>query len=454
MAHPKLKNIQTFADQYKDQLDLDKAQIVQLDELEYQHWRDRYFNRDFNDGEKALPEKVLSRRNQILTSEQIKRLQSLQLQEKEKKLAQDQEMKLEELQGLRNTFQALALDENSLEIFYNILETAKEIVKDKGFEAIKAQQRAKDFNEELTKEAIRLLKGFLSVEQLNIFQQIREKQRIEGKKWLIGVIKSNYPELKLSDYQADQIARFEKHKHQDENGRILNFWEQQEVEKKFMQDLLSESQFQLKLKWMAEEADDEVAGLKKSDQNYVQWIKRTENRITYQIEHHLPVLCYYRKILENRLRPKEKDFLKKLRIDYFNHLVGEFERIKKQFTINGLILQPNYLSYYRKHLQEAVLSASALFFDRQYAKIQENIRNSIIALIDIKTPAIEKAKEALQQFDIQNYETTGGTYGAFVFFGKMSKTEIRDRRIIAQLLLEPILEKNIEHMEQFITETM
>jgi hypothetical protein len=448
----RLKNFKGFSDKFKEKLNLTKRQISQIEEVEYNFHKDYRWNKISVD----------KQNENTYLSDILKNLNNEQL-EIYKKFVKDQKVKNEkrrkekfdktfEVQSIR--LKALNLTNEQLETYIKKKLNFTELRLQKMKQAkTQAEMELDVLEQKIYEEEIFPI---FNTKQLTKYKDLKKTEEIkreeEGKKWKTKhekeMFKHNY-NIDLNEEQANVL--FSKDFNlilKDAKGEYLSDFEKMERERNWYEKHLTEEQFKVYQPFYEEKVKYKIEDIKKSNDKHdkVQ-LQRTKNYLEYYIEHVLPHVIESRKRIETKLTIKQKKLIEEIRLYYFAQQDINRDKFVKQHKRHYKAYKPNALSEFRLRQKIEKLNFN-FYYLYGYGPTKELMDSQLQLLLDEEDGKLEKVYAQLKEFNINNYESTGGSYGS----GWVMKVSIKEGEEhlekIGILLLHPNLNTNLELIEQ------
>ncbi|MEP2280708.1 hypothetical protein [Maribacter sp.] len=441
MAHPKIKNTITVTDQYGEQLNLSKQQILEIDELTYKWIKDYAWSIDPDYDEKIERSRYYKAIYRKLNDEQ--RSQFREIKQELKRDNKKHDFKKRRFEIKKKEYASLKLSDNKLVELQEILQKIQWETNDKSgykVEDYTINHRRKVY----LKIAYEKLKTFLNQEQLKEFYRLDQLNEDWILKDQIELIVNMNESLNLTNEQAELIYNYRENKtSKDSSGEILSEFEEWELEKSFKKSILSEQQFKKYIEWQEHNEKLRISYFDDENKGKIQKIKEIESYLDYLIKQHLPILCNWRETIEKAIPGNIKLELDALRNTYHNDLrktLLEHLKAHKRHTKNYV---PKGKKLIKLEFKERALIPGVHYLDEKQKTLIDNCPKNLIKLIDNKQIELKDLYIKKHNFYIDNYEEHGGTYGGSlkVIRNKEQNTNIQ---LINTLLLHPQLSKNIE----------
>lgn len=448
MAHPKITQTRTFTDEFEEILALSSDQVRDIDELDYQLLKENMFSSDPNYDEKKARFKHLRSIARTLNNIQITKLKSIIKNQKKKQATYNFEtIKSERLQ---KKYKHLNFSEDRYLQFRTKLDEVEHLSRKMFNESLKNHKLRKPHHKRFIEAANIILKDFLTPQELTSFHKIEEGEYQFTLNTRSEVIKHSYSTLNLNEKQATQIFHYEEDEPAtNEQGAYYSELEKLELTKQFMKSILNEEQFISYIPIWNQRKDDTEEGIISNNELKLQEINRLQNRKEFLLSTYLPILCQWRSEIESFLDINLKQHIAVLRTEYQEKISTLFDKHKKEASRHYKNLYPNYILQLEIELQIRALLPDANYLEETkniLSHITPELRNIILK----STKAVKNINHKLNQFEIDNYENTGGTYGGWVSVIRNPNNEKSENiLILSTLLLEPLLEKNIQVLEKF-----
>jgi len=158
-----------------------------------------------------------------------------------------------------------------------------------------------------------------------------------------------------------------------------------------------------------------------------------------------PHVTEVRKSIEGKLTVKQKKQIEEIRQFYFTQQGIYRDKYIKQHNRHYKDFKPNALSEFRlrQKIEKINFNICYLYGNEQSKNLMSK---KLQANINEENEKLKNVYSKLKEFQIQNYESTGGNYGS----GRVIKIPIKEGEEhwdkIGLLLLEPNLNKNLEKM--------
>lgn len=441
MAHPKIKNTITVTDQYGEQLNLSKRQILEIDELTYKWLKNYAWSINPNYDEKIERWRYYKAIYRILNEKQRSQFREIKQDLKSNYEKQDFEKRRFEIK--KKEYASLKLSDNKLVQLQEILQKVQGETSDiSGYkvEDYKINHRRKLY----LKIANEKLKTFLNQEQLREFYRVDQLNEDWIKKGQIELIINMNESLNLTNEQAELIYNYRENKtSKDSSGEILSEFEEWELEKSFKKSILSEQQFKKYIEWQEHNKKLRISYFDDENKGKIQKIKEIESYLDFLIKQHLPVLCNWRETIEKEIPSNIKLELEILRNTYQRDLKKRLLEHLKAHKRHTSDYVPNGKTLINLEFKQLALIPKVYCLNKKQKTIIDSLSENLIKLIDNKRIELKNLNIKKHNFYIDNYEEHGGTYGGSlkVIRNNEPNTNIQ---LINTLLLHPQLSKNLE----------
>lgn len=436
-----------FTNQYSKVLSLSESQIKKMDNAEYLFMKDYHWNRLPKDCD---PEEIFKERlYSFLSADQLVKLK---LHEERKKSDLEEKKKEKLLKSLafqRERLADLNLSEDQLKKYVE--------VKSNWSGWIREFRTSKDFDKSWSVEEIseffkssRLYPIFDEV-QIVKYEEILSKQKSEGLKWKMNQRKLEFKsrfEIDLTEEQAEKIFKIESNiPAKDEYGKYYSDFEKLDKELVLYKQILEPEQFE-KYKPHHDGLFGNIVDslVKSNNKHHSIQLDRVKNYIVYYVKNVLPHLSVVRSEMEQSLNDYQRKLIKEIRAYYFSKLeerkadfVVQHERYNRNYC-------PNELEVFMKRQELAKVNCNiSLLYNCQASKdlmtiaMQEQLKKV--------RNKLEGVYNKLNEFQIEYYEKSGGTYGIGWHFNVPLKEGEEHLRYINLILLYPKLESNLKLLE-------
>jgi len=443
----KLKNFKGFADKFTELLNLTQSQVDEIEKAEYSFYKDHYWNNLPKDIEhkKAYEKAIYS----YLDSDQISLLNKYKEEQKAKQVKKNEEKfkKSLEIQNIR--LKELDLTPEQIETYvkrklnFTKLRLQKmKLAKTKKELDLNCLQR-RIYEEEIY--------PIFNGQQLTLYKEIIIEEKIKneeaGKKWRSNHNKLLFKErynIELTNKQAKEIfAKDFNSPLKDSKGEFYSDFEMKEKELHWFKQNLTEEQLEIYLPFYNQQYDYLIDSIKKSNSNHHKTqLERLKAYLNYYAENVLPHLIDSRKRIEINLTQVEKELINHIRKYYFEQQAKQKDKYIKQHYRHYKEYNPNELNQFiiRQEIEKINFNICYLYGNKQAKKLMSN---NLIESIELEYKNLNKIYSSLKEFQITNYESTGGNYGTPVMKISVRKGEEYLNRI-GILLLLPELSSNLE----------
>lgn len=446
MSHPKITQTRTFTDDFTEILSLTKDQVDHINELTYLFLKEYTFSIDPDyKYEKANFRYMLAIARTLTNSQKT---EFKKIIEEQKRHIDKNDFETYKNQRYLQKYKALKLSEDRYDQFKSFLNDAEELVIKRTEEIISCNQPRKPYHYRFKEVANEILHGFLTPKELITFNQIEEEDYQAIVDMRTDVIMNSYANsLHLDRNQAKQMFYYEENEPvKDKYGEYYNEWEKLELYQEFMKSILTETQFKKYIPTLEERKNSIDEGIIHQNEQTKQKVERLINRKTFLQNNYLPALCKQRSSIDALLNEPIKQELPSLRKLYYEKIVTIYRQHKKEAIHHYKDLFPNHMLELEIELQLRALIPNATYLGKTQdfiSKIPNNLRNVILT----PTKSLKESQIALNKFEIENYENTGGTYGGWIKVIRPTKDEQFDSiQILSTLLLYPKADDNINQI--------
>lgn len=446
----KLKNFKGFSDKFKEKLSLTQIQVSQIEETEYNFHKEYRWNKISDD--KQSKSAYLNEILKHLTDEQL---------EIYKKFVEDQKVKNEKRskEKFNKTLEVQSIRLKALNLTNEQLETY--VKKKLNFTELRLQ-KMKQANTQAEMELDVLKQKVYEEEifpifdnkQLAKYKDLKKTEEIkreeEGKKWRTKHEKEMFKHrynIDLNEEQAKELfSKDFNHPQKDSEGEYFSDFEMKEKERNWYEKHLTKDQFKVYKPFYEEQIKYLIESIKKSNsENDKVQLQRTKSYLKYYLENVLAHVTEARKSIENKLTSSQKKQIEEIRHYYFTQLDVNREKFIKLHNRHYKDFKPNAWSEFqlRQKIKKINFNICLLYGNEQSKKLMSR---KMQAIVNEENEKLKNVYSKLKEFQIQNYESTGGNYGS----GWVIKIPIKEGEEhlekIGLLLLEPDLNKNLEKM--------
>lgn len=447
----KLKNFKGFSDKFKEILNLTQIQVSQIEETEYNFHKDHHWNKtpENKQGIRAYLNEILK----YLTNEQLEIYNTIVEDQKVKKEKRRKEKidKALEIQSIR--LKALNLTTDQLETYVKRKLNFNELRRQKMKQVQKQEEMDLNFLQEKVYEEE--IFPIFDSKQLKKYKELKKNEElnreVEEKKWRTKHEKEMFKHrynIDLTKEQAKELfAKDFNIPLKDSRGDYFSDFEMKEKERFWYEKHLSKEQFQVYLPFHNDQIKRIVASIKKSNDEHDKiQLQRTKSYFEYYLENVLPYVTEARKRIEAKLTLTQKNQIKEIRQYYFTQQELNREKYIKQHNRHYKDFKPNALSEFqlRQKLERINFNIYYLYGYEPSKKLM-NIKLQSIVIEENKK--LKNIYSKLKEFQILNYESTGGTYGAGWVIKIPIKAGEEHLDKIGILLLSPKLQINLELIE-------
>lgn len=444
----RLKNYLGFSDKYGELLSLSQSQIAQIEDIEYEYHKNHRWNR--------LPEPENAAETHVgnilkcLRDEQRATYFNFIKDEKRKREEQKKEKFEKALERQRVRLQRLNLSDHQLEEYVRKTLNITSLMH-------KAMERARSVEEmdfatlwqQVYEEEIY---SIFTDAQSKHYKEIKEQEELSKaeaeQRWKIqhekGVFKQQYG-IELRDEQAAVV--FSKDFNQplkDETGAYYAEFEMKEKEQDWYKMQLTPAQFAVYQRYHEAQLKYRIAALvaENDGRDHIE-LHRTKNYLNYYIAQVLPALVEARKRIEASLTEEQKQLIEDVRRHCAQRLKIEEEKYDREHKRHYRGYKPNAQKTFELNQKIETLQVNRHYLYR-HESAKKLMTVPLQSVVAGECQKLQKQFDALKDFQIKNYEETGGTYGG----GWMIKIEPKDGEEdiegIGILLLYPDLQQNME----------
>ena len=439
----KLKNFKGFSDKFKEKLSLTQIQVSQIEETEYNFHKEYHWNKISDD--KQSKSAYLNEILRHLTDEQhdiYKKFVEDQKVKKEKRRKEKFDKTLE-VQSIR--LKALNLTNEQLETYVKKklnftelrLQKMKQAKTQAGMELDVLEQRI--YEEEIF--------PIFDTKQLAKYKELKKTEEIkreeEGKKWRTKHEKEMFKHryhIDLNEEQAKELfSKDFNHPQKDSEGEYFSDFEMKEKELSWFEKHLTKEQFKVYKPFHEEQIKHLIESIKKSNsENDKIQLQRTKSYLEYYLENVLAHVTEARKSIESKLTPNQKKQIEEIRLYYFTQQDVNLKKYIKQHNRHYKDFKPNALSEFqlRQKIEKINFNICLLYGNEQSKKLMSS---KLQTIVNEESEKLKNVYSNLKEFQIHNYESTGGNYGS----GWLIKIPIKEGEEhlekIGLLLLEPDL---------------
>lgn len=446
----KLKNFKGFSDKFKEKLSLTQIQVSQIEETEYNFHKDYRWNKISDD--KQSKSASLNEILKHLTDEQLEIYNTFVEDQKIKKEKRRKEKfdKTLEVQSIR--LKTLNLSNIQLETYVKKKLNFTEL----RLQKMKQAKTQAEMELDLLKQKVYEEEIFpiFDTKQLAKYKELKKTEEIkreeEGKKWRTKHEKEMFKHrynIDLNEEQAKELfSKDFNHPQKDSEGEYFSDFEMKEKERSWFEKHLTKDQFKVYKPFYEEQIKYLIESIKKSNsKNDKVQLQRTKSYLDYYLENVLDHVTEARKSIESKLTPSQKKQIEEIRHYYFTQQDINREKYIKQHNRHYKDFKPNALSEFqlRQKIEKINFNICLLYGNEQSKKLMSS---KLQAIVNEENEKLNNVYSKLKEFQIQNYESTGGNYGS----GWVIKIPIKEGEEhlekIGLLLLEPDLNKNLEKM--------
>ncbi|WP_281990157.1 hypothetical protein [Aquimarina aggregata] len=449
MAHPKITQTTTFTDQYTELLQLSPSQILEIDELDYYTLRDNMFSINPDYDENIVKRKYFKALLTLLNDTQIATLREERKAWKAKSKRSEQDFGLD-LDYMYNKFESLKLSPKKYKEFVDTYgQTHKTLIQQRQSETYDRKEPIPNYQDEFLILANQMLNTLLNQEQLAQFNAIEVKEKQELLDMTIQQVQSRYNNLKLNKKQAHAIFNYEEEEftRAPVDGGYYSEFEKLALEEQFMASILDKAQLDNYQQYMQQKNEDIIASIIDSNQRETPKIQRLKNHKQYVINHFLPALCRWRSVIEILLPENVKEDIVILRQEYFEENIKIYNEHKAEGIRNYKDLYPNYFLKLELELQLRILIPNGFYIQKDISNFISKLTPQVIEKTSSISEELKAAREQFNQFQVENYENTGGTYGGWVHNIRSNDQKHVDSATVSSLLLIPNPNENIALMD-------
>ncbi|MFD2562685.1 hypothetical protein [Aquimarina rubra] len=450
MAHPKITRTRTFVDDFEETLSLSLNQVHHIDELTYLYLKENKFSIDPNYEEKKARFRYFLSIARTLDDAQKRKLKTIKQDQKEKQAS----FNFETIKSERylKKYKSLNLSENRYQQFRIKLDEIEKLSGKMFDESMTNHKLRKPYHQRFKEAANNILKDFFTLEELKTFNEIEEKDYQFIVDTRTGVILQGYAStLDLNKKQATQIFLYEENEPiLNEKNKYLSEWEKLDLYKQFMKSLLSKEQFDRYQPIWNERKSVLEEGIISNNQSKKQEITRLQNKKQFLLTQYLPALCNWRSEIETLLDKNLKRQLSVLKTVYQEKIISIYTKHKKEAMRRYKDLFPNHFLQLEIELQLKALIPNAGYLEDTgdiFSYISPELRKVILESIE----NTKNIRIALNEFEIENYENTGGTYGGWTIVKRHPRNERSENlHMLSMLLLDSEPENNITAMNKVL----
>jgi len=444
----KLKNFKGFTDKYKEILDLSQSQINDIDDVEYNLYKDRHWN--YSPDRNDFTSNYAKRIKQILTQEQIATLEDHKQEQQAKAKDRKNDKYQKTLDEQAHRLKSLNLSAEQLQAYVEIKcswhrITRDKIKKSKPADFLKPGSIIQRINEED-------IYPIFNESQLAKYKKIDSdelKRRKEwGDKWRKEKDREIYERkcgLNLSDAQADELFNDNFYERPfDENGEILSDFEYRDLELDRIKRILTPEQFQQYLPFHESQLNSIIESLTKTNNgHHLNQLNRTKKHLSFYLENVLPRLVESRNRIEPKLNQNQKGLINDIRNKYHKRLDSFKEKFVEQQTRYSKGHCPNELEELLLRNQLDRISVMTLYL-QNIESTKELMTEEIVKLVSQEYQDLEEVFEMFKNFKVEVFESTGGKYAAG-FKSRITLKEGNEHlQYIGLLLIHPDLKANLD----------
>lgn len=443
----KLKNFKGFTTRYTSLLSLSKSQIKQIEEAEYQLYKDHHWNNHEIDFDfKTIYEKNI---HNFLTKDQLLILK----REDEKQKAREKE------RGKQKISKSLKIQEVRLKELQLTNDQLHTYVKTKlkftklTLKKIKLAKSEKELDLKYCHQKVyeEDIYPIFNAEQLKKYRAIVKAENIkneaERNKWSTRLDKSAFEHrynMKLSEDQAQKLFSIDFNASlKDSDGHYFSDFEMKEKQRQWYKKHLTADQFSVYNSHFEEDWNQIINRIRKSnDTHYKTQLDRTKAYFEFYLKNVLPHLVDSRKRLEDHLNEDQKELIKQIHHYYFQqknkqklNYINQHERYYKKYNPNGM---EEFLV--RQEMEKVNINIYYLY---NFEPAKKLMTDEMLLLVKEESSKQREIYKRLKEFQISFYESTGGNYGGWLMKVPIKEGEEHLNKI-GLLLIYPDLEKNLE----------
>ncbi len=443
----RLKQTKGFTDQFRDIINLTPEQVIDIDNLEFENYKEYFWNNSLN--ENRLKFRLLIKIFRLLTSNQILLLKEYKRAVLLKSESKKEEKRQQSFVYEKNRLATLKLEDNKIWEYVFAKEDLMKSYKDKMIAQAKLGMKISEVKDQLEEEIFRPI---FTENQYSSYKDILKYEREARKSFSIKQSLHNFEyqySIKLNDDQAKAFFEIENKTNDiDGNGKCYSVFEQEELKLIAYESILDQDQFNSYRTYHEKRIEQHKEELIKSNNNHhLQQLNRTKDYLEYYILNVLPALTMSRKKLDVFLTTRQKEIIEEINVFYFNKLamtkknfISNHERYNKNLVPNEL------LEYNLRHKLDCI--SPNIFWLKNHSSTKELMTETIVKEIKIEKIKLEKIYGDLKKFQIENYENTGGEYGLGWLIRIPDDESEEHLKHISILLIESDIERNIARMER------
>jgi hypothetical protein len=447
----KLKNYKGFSDKFKEKLNLTQKQVSQIEETEYNFHKDYPWNKlsENKQSKNAYLNEILKH----LTNEQLEIYNAFVETEKANKEKRNKEKFDMTLDVQSTRLKGLNLTNDQLETYVKKKLNFTELRLQKMKQAKTQAEMELDL---LTKKVYEEeIFPIFNANQLEKYKELKKTEEIkreeEGKKWRTRHEKEMFKHrynIDLNEEQAKELfSKDFNHPLKDSEGEYFTDFEMKDKERNWYEKHLTKEQFKVYQPFYTKQVKSLIESIKKSNDEHDKiQLQRTKIYFEYYLENVLPHVIEARKRIEVKLTTKQREQIEKIREYYFNQQDVNSNKYVKQHKRHYKEFKPNALSEFglRQKIEKINFNICYLY---GYEPTKSLMNTKLQLIIDEEYKKLKKVYSDFKEFQIENYESTGGNYGT----GWLIKIPIKEGEEhlekIGILLLHPDLKKNLELIE-------
>ncbi len=436
-----------FTSQFKEILDLTNAQIEAIDKIETKLYKDYFWSNNLS--ESALTIRYLKSIFSILSNDQIKSLKEYKKEQLHKVALKKQSTLQKSFESQSKRLQALGLSEDQLWQFVQAKSKWLNVYKKRNLEFLK--EGGDQFNEELKEEIDKeLFQPIFTTKQFEQYLKLVRKENEQQEQWRLKHSKANFENqysIKLTDQQAVCIFEIESDRlYKNEKGEYLSDFEREEIKLQKFKEVLNSDQFESYQKEYLKRLERKRQELIQSNKgHYLKKLKEIQKTLAYYKKNVLPLKSEARFKLEYVLNNEQKEFLAKLKEEYFDILENRKKIYRAQHERHYLDLVPNELQANLISVAFEKIRINAYYL-RDCKYLDKILASEIVEKVKREESKLRPVYQAFKDFQITLYEENGGDYGAWIH-KVVSKEDNRNLQYLSLLLLEPTLEENLKRLK-------
>lgn len=436
------KGLLGFIKQFGELLDLTESQVKDIGQLQYDLYKDYHWNSI--QSETKFKFVFLRRLFSILGQGQIEFLRK----ERDELVVKKNEVKKSRFQSKvdhqKKRLASLGLREDQIREFVKLAEDLADRYK----EELKALSDRKSIDRELIMKRLNkeMYASLFNEKQVILYEGILEAEKARNTENRIARDKKSFEHqhsIVLSQEQAmslfeigiDRVSK-------DKDGVYFSDFEKEEYKLSIYKNVLTEDQLDMYRPHHLKRLNQIEKNIVKSDDRHLKYLNMIKGYFQYYVENVLPNKCESRQRIEVLLSLEQRNLIQDIKEQYRIKLSEAYDKTEKEHIKYNRGLAANEWDSFliRNKLSYVIINTHYLRDSESANRLMSD--SDLISILKSESKKLEKVFSDLKEFEIENYEKNGGSYGTHIM--KVGIEEGKEHlRYISILLIESNLDENI-----------